>query len=102
MSSIAKTLLTLSAGAGIATSAMIAKKHPEVFDIMPVTHSQSVSPIILYQDGTVRFLGNIPPAAVVAEIQTAAKNHDAERLNAQLIKHRLYVIPENLASSTNR
>jgi len=99
MSSIAKTFLTLSTVAGIITSAIIVKEKPEVFGSPTVTHYQSVSPIIIYQNGTVRFLERIPSAIVATEIRTAARNQNIDNLNAQLIKHRFYVIPEKFDSS---
>lgn len=102
MSSIAKTFFTLSAGVGIATSAIIAKKKSEVFDPPKSTYSQSVSPIIIYQDRTVHFLERVPSVTVATEIRTAVRNQNADSLNAQLTKHRFYVIPENFKSSKIR
>ena len=101
MSSIIKTVLTLSAGIGIATSAVVVKKHAKLPGLAQVHHSQSLSPIIIGQDGDVRFLGRIPPAMIASDIRLAAKSQDFDQLNTQLIKHNFYVIPENFSQSKN-
>ena len=100
-SSIVKTVLTLSAGIGIATSAVVVKKHAKLPGLAQVHHSQALSPIIVEQNGNVRFLERIPPATIASEIRLAAKRQDFDQLNTQLIKYNFYVIPENISQSKN-
>jgi hypothetical protein len=101
MSSIFKTLLVISTGAGIAASAAITKKYSKDLNHTPTTFSQTISPIIIFENGTVRFIERIPPATVASKIRAAAKSQDIEALNAQLIKHNFYAIPEHIASTQN-
>lgn len=99
MSSIVKTVLTLSAGVGIATSAVVVKKHATFPALVQTHQTHTLSPLIIGHDGDVRFLGRIPPASIASEIRLAAKNQDFDLLNTQLIKHNFYVIPENMSQS---
>lgn len=101
MSSITKTIIAISAGAGLAGSTMVAKKHPGVFEILPASQGQYLSPVILNQDGTVRFLDRIPSPEVAMNIREAAASNDFEKLNSQLAEYGFYVLPENFVSSSD-
>ncbi len=101
MSSIVKTFLALTGCASLITGGIIVKKHPEALGLPQPTHHTSISPVIIFQDGTIRFLGRIPPASIATKIRAAAKNQDTELLNSQLVKYRFYPIPENLNTVTN-
>lgn len=97
MSSIIKTFLTLTAGASLTTGAVIIKKHPEFIGLPKLHQSQPISPLVINENGTVRFLGRIPPATIAAEIRSAAHSQNTKLLNSQLIKYHFYAIPEDMA-----
>ncbi len=101
MSSIAKTVLTLSAGIGIATSVALVKNRPETIGFPKIALSEPLSPIILSADGKIRFLGRIPPAAIASDIRMAAKSQNFDHLNDHLKKHNFYIIPESATPVKN-
>lgn len=95
MTPIVKTLLTLTIGAGLTSGVVAVKKHPQVFGLPPTKYSSSVSPIAIHQDGTVVFLGRVPPAAIASDIRASVRNDNTDNLNRLLVEHRFYVIPES-------
>jgi len=90
-----KTLLTLTTIASITSGVVAVKKHPQLLGLPPTKFSSSVSPIAIHQDGTVVFLGRVPPAAVASDIRAAVKNDSIDNLNKLLVENRFYVIPES-------
>lgn len=93
MKSIIKTLLALTTASGLATGLVVVKKHPEIFGLQRAV--AVVSPIIIHKDLTVSFLQRIPPANVAADIRKAVRNENPVELNEQLVKYRLFVVPES-------
>ena len=52
-----------------------------------------IAPVIVFQNGLVRFPERIPSPETVFQIQTAVRTDDAQSLNDLLIKHRFYLLP---------
>jgi hypothetical protein len=52
-----------------------------------------IAPIIIGNNGTVRFPQRVPSPETVFQIQTAIQTDDAQKLNDLLVRHRFYVLP---------
>jgi len=52
-----------------------------------------IAPIIIGNNGTVRFPERVPSPETVFQIQTAIQTDDAQKLNDLLVKHRFFVLP---------
>ncbi|MFK5921546.1 MAG: hypothetical protein QM496_05160 [Verrucomicrobiota bacterium] len=52
-----------------------------------------IAPIIIGNNGAVRFPNRVPSPETVYQIQTAVQTDDAQALNDLLVKHRFYVLP---------
>ncbi len=52
-----------------------------------------IAPIIIGNNGTVRFPQRVPSPETVFQIQAAIQADDAQKLNDLLVKHRFYVLP---------
>lgn len=52
-----------------------------------------IAPIIIGNNGTVRFPERVPSPETVFQIQTAIQTDDAQKLNDLLVRHRFYVLP---------
>ena len=55
-----------------------------------------ISPILIGAHGSVRFPERSPNPDTVYQIQKAVQYDDFETLNAILVKHRFYVLPERM------
>ena len=53
------------------------------------------APVMIHDDGSVTFPGRIPAPATVYELRRAIRMEDVEKLNAILVKNRLFVAPNN-------
>ncbi len=92
MKLVLKTILALTTASGLATGLVVSKKHPEIFGLHRAV--ATVSPIIIHKDLTVSFLERIPPAHIAAEIRKTVRSDNPAELNKQLVKYRLFVVPE--------
>jgi len=54
---------------------------------------EQIAPVILGNNGSVRFPERIPSPETVYQIQMAVQTDDAQKLNSLLIEHRFYVLP---------
>lgn len=52
-----------------------------------------IAPIIIGNNGSVRFPERVPSPETVFQIQTAIQTDDAQSLNALLVKYHFYVLP---------
>lgn len=52
-----------------------------------------IAPIIIGNNGTVRFPQRVPSPETVFQIQAAIQTDDARKLNDLLVRHRFYVLP---------
>jgi len=52
-----------------------------------------IAPIIIGNNGAVRFPQRVPSPETVFQIQTAIRADDAQKLNDLLVRHRFYVLP---------
>ena len=52
-----------------------------------------IAPIIIGNNGTVRFPERVPTPETVFQIQAAIQTDDAQKLNDLLVRHRFYVLP---------
>lgn len=56
-------------------------------------HISKIAPIVIGNNGAVRFPQRVPSPETVFQIQAAIQTDDVQKLNDLLVKHRFYVLP---------
>ncbi len=92
--SVIKTALFLLVLVSMAFGGLYMKKNAAKYTA--AQNIAQISPIIIGNSGSVRFPERFPSPEVVFQIQTAARTDDVQALNALLVEHRFYLLPERM------
>ena len=90
--SIIKTALFFLVLVSMTFGGIYVKKSASSFVHAP--NSTHIAPIIIADNGAVRFPERFPAPEAVFQIQSAARRGDFKTLNELLIKHNFYLLPE--------
>jgi len=91
MSSIFRTAFILLGLISMAMGGLYVKKNAVQYEA--AKKIVQIAPIIIGNNGSVRFPQRVPSPETVFQIQAAIQTDNATTLNALLIKHRFYVLP---------
>lgn len=92
--SVIKTALFLLVLVSMAMGGIYMKNSATVF--AEVQSFANIAPVIVGNDGSVRFPERFPNPEAVYQIRAAVQQEDVEALNDLLIKHHFYLLPERM------